>query len=108
MDFTMDCAPGDADALAGSRFNVGRRLACAVDAEIVSRTRVQLKLSRFQRLAGMLFEREGCGSGHAAGAGRCVRELAFYYLNLAAVGSLLLTGSPAETSADEIVVDVQP
>lgn len=52
--FTLDCAPGDAEALLKSRYDLGRRLACAVDGELVGSTRVRLKLSRFQRLAGLL------------------------------------------------------
>ncbi len=97
LDFTIDCAPGDAEALANSRFNVGRRLACAVDAEGISRTRVQLKLSRFQRLVGLLLDQVTVAPTTLlvpVGAS----QNGIYYLNLAAVGSLLLTGGPTETS----------
>lgn len=96
LDFTIDCAPGDADALIRSRFDVGRRLACAVDAEGTSRTRVHFKLSRFQRLAGMLLEQSNSAPTLLlvpAGA----TEKGIHYLNVAAVGSMLLTGDPTET-----------
>lgn len=97
LDFTLDCAPGDADALVRSRFDAGRRLACAVDAEALSPTRVQLKLSRFQRLAGMLLDRASVPAAVLllpVGA----TENGIHYLNLAATGSVLLTGSESETS----------
>jgi two-component SAPR family response regulator/nucleoid-associated protein YgaU len=97
LDFTIDCAPGDGNALVGRRFDVGRRLACAADAEAVSPTRVQLKLSRFQRLAGMLLDRDSASSGVLllpVGA----TEDGIYYLNLTATGSVLLTGGEIETS----------
>ena len=97
LDFTIDCAPGDGAALVGRRFDVGRRLACAADAEAVSPTRVQLKLSRFQRLAGMLLDRDSASSGALllpVGA----TEDGIYYLNLTAAGSVLLTGGEIETS----------
>ncbi len=97
LDFTIDCAPGDGAALVGRRFDVGRRLACAADAEAVSPTRVQLKLSRFQRLAGMLLDRDSASSGVLllpVGA----TEDGIYYLNLTAAGSVLLTGGEIEAS----------
>ncbi|MDO8616119.1 MAG: LysM peptidoglycan-binding domain-containing protein [Dehalococcoidia bacterium] len=97
LDFTIDCAPGDADALVRSRFDAGRRLACAVDAEALSPTRVQLKLSRFQRLAGMLLDRQDPSSAVLllpVGA----TEDGIYYLNLKAAGSALMTGGEIETS----------
>ncbi len=97
LGFTIDCAPGDAEALANSRFNVGRRLACAVDAENIGRTRMRLKLSRFQRLAGMLLDQTGAAPIVLlvpVGAS----DTGIHYVNLTAVGSLLLTGNPADTS----------
>lgn len=96
LDFTIDCAPGDADALLRTRFDVGRRLACAADADGISRTRVHFKLSRFQRLAGMLLEQSNSAPTLLlvpAGA----TDKGIHYLNVAAVGSVLLTGDPTET-----------
>lgn len=97
LDFTLDCAPGDADALVRSRFDIGRRLACAADAEGVSSTRVQLKLSRFQRLAGMLLDR-AISPPVVLLVPVGAAQNGIHYLNLTAAGSVLLTGSPTETS----------
>ncbi len=97
LEFALDCAPGDADALVRSRFDIGRRLACAADAEAVSATRIHLKLSRFQRLAAMLIDRATAPPVVLlvpAGAA----QNGIHYLNLAAAGSVLLTGSELETS----------
>jgi DNA-binding SARP family transcriptional activator len=97
LDFTIDCAPGDADALIRSRFDVGRRLACAVDADGASRTRVQFKLSRFHRLAGMLLDHP-IATPTVLLVPVGASQNGIHYLNLAAVGSVLLTGDPTETS----------
>ncbi len=96
LDFTLDCAPGDAEALIHSRYDLGRRLACAVDGEVVGSTRVRLKLSRFQRLAGLLLgegtAREGLLLVPVGAA-----DSGLYYLNLAAAGAAAITGTEHET-----------
>jgi len=96
LDFTLDCAPGDADAIVRCRYDLGRRLACAIDGEMVGPTRARLKLSRFQRLAGLLV---GDDSGRTplliVPVGSA--DNAVYYLNLAATGSALVVGSQHET-----------
>src|SRR5690606_24370001 len=56
QDCHIECPPGDADALAALRYDLNRRLACGVDAEVVSQTEVRFRLSRFQRLAGLLLD----------------------------------------------------
>lgn len=98
LEFAVDCAPGDADALAGSRFAIGRRLACVVAADIVSPTRVLLKLSRFHRLAGMMIDRGLAGGSEPLLVPVGASDGSILYLNLAAGGSVLLVGPIAETS----------
>ncbi|MQA00407.1 MAG: LysM peptidoglycan-binding domain-containing protein [Dehalococcoidia bacterium] len=56
LEFALRCPPGDADALVGARHELGRRLACRVDAELIGSTRVTLCLQRFRRLAALLLE----------------------------------------------------
>jgi DNA-binding SARP family transcriptional activator/LysM repeat protein len=98
LEFTLDCAPGEAQAVARSRYAVARRLACAIDGEADSSTRVRLRLLRFQRLAGLLV-----GDGRPTGALLLVPVGAngdgVYYLNIAAAGSVLVVGSEHETDA---------
>lgn len=97
QDFFIECPPGDAEALARGRHELGRRLACGVEAEVESQTQVRLRLSRFQRLAGLLIEDSEAGSfpllvpigGEDGGV---------YYLNLAAAGTSLVAGTPEQTS----------
>ena len=97
QDFFIECPPGDADALARGRHDLGRRLACGVEAEVESQTQVRLRLSRFQRLAGLLIEDSEAGAlpllvpigGEDGGV---------YYLNLAAPGTAVVAGSPEQTN----------
>lgn len=95
LEFSLDCAPGDAEAAVRSRYNLGRRLACAVDGEVLNSTRIRLKLSRFQRLAGLLMD------GGAAGSALLLvpvgaAESGVHYLNLAAVGNVAVVGGRYE------------
>ncbi|MPZ49737.1 MAG: LysM peptidoglycan-binding domain-containing protein [Dehalococcoidia bacterium] len=97
QEFLLDCMPGDAEALVRARYDLGRRLACGVDGEVESPTRVRLKLSRFQRLAGLLvvgasFENPLLLVPVGATEG------GVHYLNLAAAGTVLVAGSPRQTS----------
>jgi DNA-binding SARP family transcriptional activator len=98
LEFMLDCAPGEAQAVARSRHMVGRRLACAIDGEAQNSTRVRLRLSRFQRLAGLLVS-----DGRATDALLLVPVGAngdgVHYLNLGAVGSVLIVGSEHEAYA---------
>ena len=96
LDFTIECAPGDADALARQRYNVGRRLACAINGSVESPTRVHLALSGFQRLAGLLFADSGTSDTLLlvpVGAD----EQSVIYLNLAAAGSVVVVGTRQQT-----------
>jgi DNA-binding SARP family transcriptional activator/LysM repeat protein len=97
QDFFIECPPGDADALARGRHDLGRRLACGVEAEVESQTQVRLRLSRFQRLAGLLIEDSEAGTlpllVPAGGEDGSV-----YYLNLAAAGTVLVAGTSEQTS----------
>jgi nucleoid-associated protein YgaU/DNA-binding SARP family transcriptional activator len=96
LEFTLDCAPGDGEALIRNRYDLGRRLACAVDGELVGSTRVRLKLSRFQRLAGLLAD-DGTVVGRPLLVPVGASESGLYYLNLAAAGSVAVGGTEHET-----------
>lgn len=95
LEFTLDCPPGDAEALVESRYAVGRQLGCAVDGELLALTAVRLKLSRMNQLAAALLgdtvdgERPLLVPVGASDSG-------IHYLNLAAVGSVLVVGGRLE------------
>ncbi|MDO8613908.1 MAG: LysM peptidoglycan-binding domain-containing protein, partial [Dehalococcoidia bacterium] len=95
LEFALECAPGDAEAVVRSRYDLGRRLACAVDGEVASSTRIRLKLSRFQRLAGLLVD-EGTGEEPLLLVPVGAAENGVYYLNLAAAGTAIVVGSRHE------------
>ena len=96
LDFTLDCAPGDAEAVMRARYDLGRRLACAVDGEVVGSTRIRLKLSRFQRLAGLLLSDDALREPLLlvpVGAA----DNGVHYLNLATAGTAMVVGSQHES-----------
>ncbi|MCL4239739.1 MAG: LysM peptidoglycan-binding domain-containing protein [Dehalococcoidia bacterium] len=95
LEFTLDCPPGDAEALVESRYALGRQLGCAVDGELLGATAVRLKLSRMNQLAAALLG--DTGDSHQpllvpVGAS----DSGIHYLNLAAVGSVLVVGGRLE------------
>jgi DNA-binding SARP family transcriptional activator len=95
LEFTLDCPPGDAEALVESRYALGRQLGCAVDGEFLGATTVRLKLSRMNQLAAALLG--DTGDSHQpllvpVGAS----DSGIHYLNLAAVGSVLVVGGRLE------------
>ncbi len=95
LEFTLDCPPGDAEALVESRYEVGRQLGCAVDGELLGATTVRLKLSRMNQLAAALLGDTGDGDQPLlvpVGAS----DSGIHYLNLAAVGSVLVVGGRLE------------
>ncbi len=95
LEFTLDCPPGDAEALVESRHAIGRQLGCAVDGDLLGATAVRLKLSRLNQLAAALLGDAGDGDQPLlvpAGAS----DSGIYYLNLAAVGSVLVVGGRLE------------
>ncbi len=95
LEFTLDCPPGDAEALVESRYEVGRQLGCAVDGELLGATAVRLKLSRMNQLAAALLGDAGDGDQPLlvpVGAS----DSGIHYLNLAAVGSVLVVGGRLE------------
>ncbi len=95
LEFTLDCPPGDAEALVESRYAIGRQLGCAVDGELLGATAVRLKLSRMNQLAAALLAEAGAGDGPLlvpVGAS----DSGIHYLNLAAVGSVLVVGGRLE------------
>ncbi|MBA4179613.1 MAG: hypothetical protein C0506_03400 [Anaerolinea sp.] len=95
LEFTLDCPPGDANAIVAARHTLGRQLACVVDGEDESPTRVRLKLSRLSRLASVLFGESSLGQPLVVPVG--ATESGIYYLNLAATGSVLVAGGRLET-----------
>ncbi len=95
LEFTLDCPPGDAEALVESRYTLGRQLGCAVDGELLGATAVRLKLSRMNQLAAALLGDTGDGDQPLlvpVGAS----DSGIHYLNLAAVGSVLVVGGRLE------------
>lgn len=95
LEFTLDCPPGDAEALVESRYAIGRQLGCAVDGEFLGATAVRLKLSRMNQLAAALLGDAGEGDQPLlvpVGAS----DSGIHYLNLAAVGSVLVVGGRLE------------
>jgi len=96
LDFTLDCAPGEAEAVMRARYDLGRRLACAVDGEVVGPTRVCLKLSRFQRLAGLLLS-DDASRGPLLLVPVGAADNGVHYLNLATAGTAMVVGSQHES-----------
>lgn len=95
LELTIECPPGDADALVESRYSLGRQLGCAVDGTVVGPTTVRLKLSRMNQLAAALLADAGDDSQPLlvpVGAS----DSGIYYLNLATVGSVLVAGGRLE------------
>lgn len=95
LEFTIECPPGDADALVESRYTLGRQLGCAVDGTVVGATTVRLKLSRMNQLAAALLAETGADSQPLlvpVGAS----DSGIYYLSLATVGSVLVAGGRLE------------
>lgn len=96
QDCYIECPPGDADALEGQRFDLARRLACGVDIEVLSQVQVRVRLSRFNRLAGLLLDEGVVSSTLLVPVGG--EDGSLYYLNLAAAGTTLVSGAEEETS----------
>ncbi len=95
VEFTLDCPPGDAEALADSGNRLSRRLGCVIDGEVASPTTIKLKASRFSRLASSLLPETGPFPDLLLPVG--ATESGIYYLNLAAVGSVLVAGGRIAT-----------
>jgi len=95
LEFTLDCPPGDAEALVESRYALGRQLGCAVDAELVEATAVRLKLSRMNQLAAALLA-DAIGGEQPLLVPVGASDSGIHYLNLAAAGSVLVAGGRLE------------
>lgn len=95
LEFTLDCPPGDANALVAARHILAREIGCSVDGTEVAPTQVRLKLSRFNRLASELFHEPEGGSLLIVPVG--ATDDGIYYLNLLACGSALITGGRLES-----------
>ncbi|MGE5595693.1 MAG: LysM peptidoglycan-binding domain-containing protein, partial [Hyphomicrobiales bacterium] len=95
LEFTLDCPPGDANALVAARHILSREIGCSVDGTEVAPTQVRLKLSRFNRLASELFHEPDGGSLLIVPVG--ATDDGIYYLNLLACGSALITGGRLES-----------
>ena len=95
LEFTLECPPGDANALVGARHPLSREIGCPVDGTEIAPTQVRLKLSRFNRLASELFYEPRDGSLLVVPVG--ATDDGIYYLNLLACGSALITGGRLES-----------
>ncbi len=95
LEFTLDCPPGDANALVAARHILSREVGCSVDAIEVAPTQVRLKLSRFNRLASELFQDSEGSSLLIVPVG--ATDDGVYYLNLLTCGSALITGGRLES-----------
>jgi len=95
LEFTIECPPGDADALVESRYTLGRQLGCALDGEVVGSTTLRLKLSRMNQLAVALLADAG-GDRPPLLVPVGASDSGIYYLNLATVGSVLVAGGRLE------------
>ncbi len=95
LEFTLDCPPGDAEALVESRYEVGRQLGCSVDGELLGAMAVRLKVSRMNQLAAALLA-DGVGVGQPLLVPVGASDSGIHYLNLAAVGSVLVVGGRLE------------
>lgn len=95
LEFTLDCPPGDAEALVESRYALGRHLGCAVDGELVGATTVRLKVSRMSQLAAALLA-DAIGGEQPLLVPVGASDSGIHYLNLAAVGSVLVAGGRLE------------
>lgn len=95
LEFSLNCPPGDTEALVASSYTLGRQLGCAVDGELLAPTMVRLKLSRMNQLAVALLADIADGDRPLlvpVGAS----DSGIHYLNLAAVGSVLVAGGRLE------------
>ena len=94
LEFTLDCPPGDANALVAARHTLSREVGCPVDGTEMAQTQVRLKLSRFNRLASELFHESEGGPLLIVPVG--ATDDGIYYLNLLACGSALISGDRLE------------
>lgn len=95
IEFTLDCPPGDADALVDSRHTFARQLGCAVDGAADGLTTVRLKLSRMSHLATSLFGGARFGPDLLVPVG--ASDSGIVYLNLAGTGNVLVAGGRLQT-----------
>jgi DNA-binding SARP family transcriptional activator len=95
LEFTLECPPGDANALVAARHSLSREIGCSVDGTELAPTEVCLKLSRFNRLASELFHEPEGASPLIVPVG--ATDDGIYYLNLLACGSALITGGRLES-----------
>ncbi len=95
LEFTLDCPPGDAEALVESRHAIGRQLGCSVGGELLGPTAVRLKLSRMNQLAAELLA-DAAGSDQPLLVPVGASDSGIFYLNIAAVGSVLVVGGRLE------------
>src|SRR5690606_10483686 len=94
LEFTIACPPGDGEALVALRHDLMRRLACDVDAELIGQTRVLVRLSGFQRLAGILAGSAGSGPTLVVPIGG--DDEGVTYRNIVAAGSVAVAGTQSE------------
>ncbi len=97
LEFTVACPPGDAGALLAARHDLERRLGCDVEAAAHGPTRVALTLGASGRPPGGLGEAPYASPALVVPVG--ATDAGVVYLNLAAAGSVTVTGPAGERRA---------
>ena len=97
LEFTVACPPGDAGALLAARHDLERRLGCDVEAAPDGPTRVALTLPGSGRLPGALGEAPYASPALVVPVG--ANDAGVVYLNLAAAGTVTVTGTAGERRA---------
>ncbi len=97
LQFTVACPPGDAGALLAARHDLERRLGCDVEAAAEGPTRVALTLRASGRPPGALAGAPDAPPALVVPVG--ANDAGVVYLNLAAAGSVTVTGTAGERRA---------
>ena len=97
LEFTVACPPGDAGALLAARHDLERRLGCDVEAAAEGSTRVALTLRGSGRPPGVLGEAPYASPALVVPVG--ANDAGVVYLNLAAAGTVTVTGTAGERRA---------
>ncbi len=97
LEFTVACPPGDAGALLAARHDLERRLGCDVEAAADGPTRVALTLGASGRPPDALGEAPYASPALVVPVG--ATDAGIVYLNLAAAGSVTVTGTAGERRA---------
>lgn len=91
------CLPGDAEAVTGARFTLGRRLGCMANARLVTDRHVELTIRHLRREATALLE-GGMPERVMLLVPVGADETAVHYLDLGGAAQVALIGTPVETA----------